>query len=53
VDFKDDNPCAACIEIIAEQAERLELLEALFRENCGNPYLPLLEFSDNFEHGWG
>ena len=52
MNFKDDNPCAACIEIIAEQAERLEFLEALFRENCGDPCRPFLEFSDNFEHGW-
>ncbi len=53
MDFiKNDNPCAACIEIIAEQEERLEFLEALFRDNCGNARLSSLEFSDNLEYGW-
>ena len=49
---EDDNPCALCLKIIDEQAERLEFLEALLRENCADPRRPFLEFSDNLEHGW-
>ena len=49
---EDDNPCAHCIKIIDEQAERLEFLETLLSDNCADPRLPFLEFSDNLEHGW-